>query len=261
MRSGYVNCDMGQLHYWTAGKGPNLVLLHQSTQSSEEYLGLIPYLEENYTMWAIEWLGHGNSCDPAHEPEMDDYTRTVSQALDALDIKKAAFLGHHGGGSICIDIAASQPDRATHVIASGTGQRSKEETEKLLKHRKEVPEPINEKGDFLNKMWSIYAKLGGPETSLEIMHRVFLVNMKERLRRYDAHDPILKWNKAEACSKLRCPVLLMQGDLDNFVTGQEDLLKTLDSGQRKVIKDVGAFLFYEKPEEISKAVHDFISNS
>ena len=93
------------------------------------------------------------------------------------------------------------------------------------------------------------------------MHRVFLVNMKERLRRYDAHDPILKWNKAEACSKLRCPVLLMQGDLDNFVTGQEDLLKTLDSGQRKVIKDVGAFLFYEKPEEISKAVHDFISNS
>lgn len=261
MRRGYTDCDMGQLHYWTAGSGPNLVMLHQSTQNSEEYAGLIPYLEDKYTLWAIEWLGHGNASDPTHEPEMADYSRTVVQALDALNIDKAAFLGHHGGGSICIDIAAAQPDRATHVIASGTGQRSKEDTEKLLKHRKEAPEPIDEAGSFLNKMWSIYAKLGGPETSLDTMHRVFLNNMKERLRPYDAHDPILKWNKAEACAKLQCPVLLMQGDLDAFVTGQEDLLKTLSNGQRVVIKGTGAFLFYEKPQEIAKVIDEFLSNT
>lgn len=260
MRRGYVDCDMGQLHYWTAGSGPNLVLLHQSTQNSQEYSGLIPHLEHKYTLWAIEWLGHGNSVDPTHEPEMADYTRTVIQALDVLNIQTAAFLGHHGGGSICIDIAAAQPGRATHVIASGTGQRSKEDTEKLLKHRREAQEPINEDGDFLKKMWGIYAKLGGPDTSLDIMHAVFLNNMKERLRPYDAHDPILKWNKAEACAKLECPVLLMQGDLDAFVAGQERLLETLNNGQRVVIEGTGAFLFYEKPEEIAKVIHDFIRN-
>lgn len=261
MKKGYVDSDMGQLHYWTAGSGPNLVLLHQSTQNSEEYAGLIPYLEDKYTLWAIEWLGHGQSADPAHEPEMADYTRTVIQALDALNIDKAALLGHHGGGSICIDIAAAQPERATHVIASGTGQRSKEDTEKLLKHRKEAPEPINAEGDFLKKMWGIYAKLGGPDTSLDTMHLVFLNNMKERLRPYDAHDPILKWNKAEACAKLQCPVLLLQGDLDAFVTGQDKLLETLDNGQRVVIEGTGAFLFYEKPEEIADVIHDFIANN
>ena len=261
MKRGYADSEMGQLHYWTAGRGPNLVLLHQSTQTSEEYMGMIPYLEDKYTMWAIEWLGHGNSVDPVREPEMADYTRTVIQALDFLNIDKVAFLGHHGGGSICIDIAASQPQRATHVIASGTGQRSKEDTEKLLKYRKAAPKPINEAGDFLMSMWKTYAHLGGPHTPLDVMHRVFLINMKERLRPFDAHDPILKWNKAEACAKLRCPVLLMQGDLDAFVTGQDALLATLKNGKRSVIKDTGAFLFYEKPREIAAIVDNFIRNN
>ena len=85
--------------------------------------------------------------------------------------------------------------------------------------------------------------------------------MKERLRPYDAHDPILKWNKAEACAKLQCPVLLMQGDLDAFVAGQDSLLATLKNGKRSVIKDTGAFLFYEKPREIAAIVDDFISNN
>ncbi len=259
MKRGYADSDMGQLHYWQTGQGPHLVMLHQSTQNSEEYLGLVPYLEDKYTLTAIEWLGHGNSADPTREPEMDDYTRTVIQALDVLNIDKAALMGHHGGGSICVDIAARQPERITHVIASGTGHRTPEETAELLKHRENTGSPeFTADGAFTKKMWEIYAKLGGPDTPMSTMHRVFLINMKERLRPYDAHDPILKWNKAEACAKLKCPVLLMQGELDTFVSGQEKLLEVIPGSTRTVIDRAGAFLFYEKPEEIAQVVDGFL---
>lgn len=262
MKRGYVDSDMGQMHYWKTGSGPNLVLLHQSTQTAEEYKDMAPYLADKYTVWAIEWLGHGMTDDPTREPEMGDYTRTVIQAMGALGIDKAALLGHHGGGSICIDIAAQQPDRVTHIVASGTGHRSPEELEGLLKHRTDTAQPeITADGAFLNKMWDIYATLGGPNTPMSLMHRIFLVNMKERMRPYDAHDPILKWNKAEACAKLTCPVLLLQGELDTFVTGQAHLLDVIPDSRRVVMDGIGAFLFYEAPEEIAKVVDEFIEGS
>lgn len=258
MKRGYVDTDMGQLHYWTTGTGLNLVLLHQSTQTSDEYTDLAPLLADSHTLWAIEWLGHGMSTDTAQEPTMADYTRTMIQALDALGIETTALLGHHGGASIAIDIAAAIPDRVTRVVASGTGYRSPEEAEAMLKDRHTTVEPITEDGAFLNKMWRIYTKLGSPGTSMDVIHRIFLNNMKERLKPFDAHDPILKWNKGEACAKLKCPVLLLQGELDSFVSGQEKLLDIIPDARRIVMADAGAFCFYDKPDEMAAVVEGFL---
>lgn len=255
---GYVDTDMGQLHYWTTGNGPNLVLLHQSTQTSDEYTDLAPLLADSHTLWAIEWLGHGMSANPPQEPTMGDYTRTVIQAMDGLGIDSAALLGHHGGASIAIDIAAAIPDRITHIVASGTGYRSPEAAAEMLKDRHTTEEAITEDGAFLNKMWGIYAKLRGPGTSMDMMHRIFLNNMQERLKPFDAHDPILRWNKGEACAKLKCPVLLVQGELDSFVSGQEKLLDIIPNSTRTVLADAGPFYFYEKPAELAALVEEFL---
>lgn len=257
---GYADTDMGQLHYWRAGTGPNVVLLHQSTQNAEEFRDFLPRLTDGYTVTAIEWLGHGMSADPDREPEMADYTRTVIQAMDALGIDNAALLGHHGGANIAIDIASQQPERITKVIASGTGYRSPEEAAEMLKHRAETDEAITEDGAFLNKMWGIYTKLGGPGASMDVIHRIFLTNMRERLRPYDAHDPILKWNKGDACAKVQCPVLLLQGDLDAFVSGQEKLLDIIPNATREVLPDMGAFCFYEQPEKLAEVVTGFMED-
>lgn len=261
MIRGYAETDMGQLHYWRAGAGPHVVLLHQSTQNAEEFRDFIPHLSDTYTVTAIEWLGHGMSADPTQEPEMADYTRTVIQAMDALEIDHAALLGHHGGANIAIDVAAQLPNRITKVIGSGTGYRSPEEAAEMLKHRAETDEAITADGAFLNKMWGIYTKLGGPGTSMDVMHRIFLNNMRERLRPFDAHDPILKWNKGDACAKVQCPVLLLQGDLDAFVSGQEKLLDIIPNARREVLPDMGAFCFYEQPEKLAEIVKGFLAES
>ena len=91
-----------------------------------------------------------------------------------------------------------------------------------------------------------------------MMHRIFLNNMKERLKPFDAHDPILKWNKGEACANLKCPVLLIQGDLDSFVSGQEKLSDIIPNSTRTVMADAGAFCFYEKPNELAALVEEFL---
>ncbi|MDA0339733.1 MAG: alpha/beta hydrolase [Proteobacteria bacterium] len=259
MKRGYAETDLGQLHYWTTGNGPNLVLLHQSTQNADEYLGLVPLLAETHTLTAIEWLGHGKSADTAAEPTMTDYSRTVIQAMEALEIETMALLGHHGGAAIALDIAATIPDRVTRVVASGTGYRSPEDVAEMLKERKTIAQPITADGAFLNKMWGIYTKLGSPGTSLDVIHRIFLNNMQERLKPFDAHDPILKWNKAAACAKITCPLLLLQGDLDSFVSGQEKLLEKMPTARRVVMANAGPFCFYDKPDEMAAVVAEFLA--
>ncbi|MEQ8734878.1 MAG: alpha/beta hydrolase [Rhodospirillaceae bacterium] len=258
MKRGYVDTDLGQLHYWTTGNGPNLVLLHQSTQNADEYLSFAPLLADRYTLTAIEWLGHGRSADPVQMPTMADYTRTLIQALDGLGIDHTALLGHHGGAAIAIDVAATIPERVTKVVASGTGYRSPEEVAEMLAHRTATEQPLTEDGAFLNKMWGVYAKLGSPGTPMATLHKIFLNNMQERLKPFDAHDPILAWDKSEACAKVCCPVLLLQGELDTFVTGQEKLLDIFANATRTVMPDAGAFCFYDRPEDMAAVVKQFL---
>jgi pimeloyl-ACP methyl ester carboxylesterase len=258
MKRGYVDTDSGQLHYWTTGAGPNLVLLHQSTQNADEYLDFAPLLADTHTLTAIEWLGHGNSANPAQDPTMADYTRTIIQALDGLGIETTAILGHHGGASIAIDVAAAIPARITKVVASGTGYRSPEDVAEMLAHRTATEQPITEDGAFLNKMWGVYAKLGSPGTPMTTLHKIFLNNMQERLKPFDAHDPILAWDKSEACAKVKCPVLLLQGELDTFVTGQDKLLDMFSDVQRIIMADAGAFCFYDRPDAMAAAVAEFL---
>jgi pimeloyl-ACP methyl ester carboxylesterase len=263
MKRGYVDTDLGQLHYWRTGAKttqhkPNLVLLHQSTQTADEYLSFAPLLADRYTLTAIEWLGHGRSADPAQMPTMADYTRTIIQALDGLGIETMALVGHHGGASIAIDVAAAIPERVTKVVASGTGYRSPEEVAEMLAHRTAAEEAITEDGTFLKKMWGVYAKLGSSGTPMATLHKIFLNNMQERLKPFDAHDPILAWDKSEACAKVRCPVLLLQGELDTFVTGQEKLLDIIPNAQRTVMADAGAFCFYDRPAEMAAVVGEFL---
>lgn len=271
MKRGYVDTDLGQLHYWTtctreggtgeSNTGPNLVLLHQSTQNADEYLDFAPLLSDTHTLTAIEWLGHGTSANPAQEPTMADYTRTIIQALDELGIEQTALLGHHGGASIAIDVAANIPARITKLVASGTGYRSPEDVAEMLAHRTATEQPITEDGAFLKKMWGVYAKLGSPGTPMATLHKIFLNNMQERLKPFDAHDPILAWDKGEACAKVQCPVLLLQGELDTFVTGQEKLLDIFANVQRIVMADAGAFCFYDKPDAMATAIEPFLTDT
>ena len=259
MNKGYVNGPHGQIHYWTAGEGPNLVLLHQAAQTSEEYLGLIPHLASHFSLLAIDQPGHGQSDDPSHEYSMEEYTRATQTVLDALDIDYAAICGQHGGSSIALAIAAEQPERVSKLILSGCGIRSKEETEALLNNRMTRDIPLNDEGDFLIETWRRYVKLTADDTDALTTFNPFLISLRQKIRPYDAHHAILKWDKGTILDQIKCPVLLMQGSRDDFCQHQDELTERFADARRVVLDGPGAFVFYEAPEACAKLLLDFLS--
>jgi pimeloyl-ACP methyl ester carboxylesterase len=87
----------GAVHYWSAGSGLPLLLLHQSAQSSDKYLGLLACLTDGFRVVSLDLHGHGVSETPDHELGVDEYCEAVMSVLDTLDVEETHVLAHHGG--------------------------------------------------------------------------------------------------------------------------------------------------------------------
>ena len=61
IRRDYSDTSFGRVHLWTIGEGPALLLLHQSGQTSDEYLTLGPVLSDNFKVIGIDLPNHGQS--------------------------------------------------------------------------------------------------------------------------------------------------------------------------------------------------------
>ncbi len=262
IEKGYIKSTLGKIHYWTIGKGDALLLIHQSSSSGEEYAGLIPYLSNKYQLISFDWLGHGNSDDPEHELGVEEYTKAALVVLDHLNIQKCSILGHHGGALLAMNVTYLQPNRVHKLLLSGTsGPKTKEEAEAFknnlpIKRHQE----IEKNGQSILDTWKRYIQYI-PDTDTKNVMIAFINNLHAKLRPYDAHYGVLSWDRNPALKSLKCPVLLIQGEQDVFVSHQEKLLDIIPNSKRKVLANAGAFLFFEKPKECSALIHSFLTKT
>lgn len=256
----YLRTPEGQVFFWVAGRGPTLVLVHQSQNSSAEFLGLVPYLSQHFRMIAIDLPGHGQSDNPLAEPTVDDYANAVRRVLNHLGVKAAHVLGHHGGALTAMALAADEPDRFEKTILSGTGGlKSPEETEAFLNSLLATRTEISADPAAMANLWAQYVGLLSEGASIEDMLPPFMHGLDSRLRPYNALAVNLKWNRRQAVERLKGPVLLVQGELDKYVTNQETLLDIIPKSTRMTLPGCGTFMFYDKPGPCADMILRYLS--
>jgi len=160
---------------------------------------------------------------------------------------------------LALELAAREPQRIAKAVFSGLSWRSPENTQELIAARARRHLPVTLDGEFLVRMWQTYAGLGGEGTPLEAVLEPYLVNQMMRLRPYDAHHAVLAWDKTPALAAVRCPVLLVQGERDVFVTGQGRLMAALPQARHVVIPGAGAFTFRDRPGETARILQEFLA--
>lgn len=259
IRQGYLDTSDGQLYFWTAGAGANLVLVHQSGNSSEEFAGLVPYLADRYRLIAMDLPGHGRSDDPAREPTVEDYTVAYRRVLNHLGVRKAHVLGHHGGALTAMNLAGSEPGRFEKTILSGTGGvRSAEENEAYIASLTSGDRAIYASTDFMTETWQNYLDMMSDGADPADILKPFLANLEARLRPYWGLLVNLKWDRRPALERLRGPVLLVQGERDSFVTGQETLLDIIPDSERLEMPGCGTFMFYDRAKTCAEMVARYL---
>lgn len=156
---------------------------------------------------AYSRLGHGAS-DPrgAALPVRfmhDEAERTVPAVLDGLAVERAVLFGHSDGGSMALLAAAAFPHRVAALI---------------LEAPHVFVEPISIAS--IARMRDVYDTTGLRQR----LARHHGDNVDEAFRGWNDVwlDPeFLAWNIEEALPRVTCPVLVIQGDADEYGTARQ----------------------------------------
>lgn len=258
---GYVDGSLGQIHYWVAGDGPALLLLHQSGNSGDEFASLVPHLASHYRLIAPDLPGHGRSADPPREPTIDDYTNAIEAVLNELGIERFSLVGHHGGALAAMNLAARHPERIDKTVLSGTSApRSEADTDDFIQSILDVDTRLRRDPAFIAEAWERYVAMASVGARVEDIARPFIQFLEARLRPYRGVLVNLRWRgRTAAMAKLRGPVLLLQGGRDRFVSGTESLTALIANSRYEVLPDCGTFMFYDRAEDCAAVIHAFLT--
>src|SRR3954466_15390449 len=78
--------------------GSPIVLIHCFSCAMDWWDGMLPQLEEDHRVIAVDLLGHGGSEKPGSGYTPEHQAETVSRALRALHVHDAEVVGHSLGG-------------------------------------------------------------------------------------------------------------------------------------------------------------------
>jgi pimeloyl-ACP methyl ester carboxylesterase len=143
-----------QVHYRRAGRGPCVILLHQSPMSSRDVLPMMGRLSDRFTCIAPDTPGYGLS-DPFGPPEvtMEAVAEAVVEFADALGIGRFAVYGFHTGAMIGVAVGHQYPERVTGVAANGFVVPTDAMRAELLEHYLPAFEPQWD-GSHLAWLWA-----------------------------------------------------------------------------------------------------------
>jgi pimeloyl-ACP methyl ester carboxylesterase len=268
----YANIGGIRMRYLKAGSGPNLVLFHTLRTQLEIFQRIIPKLAEHFTVYAVDYPGHGWSDIPKAEYSPEDFYQWTEKFLETVDVHDATVAGVSIGGTIALVLAARQNPRVARVIAINPydyppdgGIRSSSLIARLVLGPAGVPILGATFMRLRNKFVSGKIMAGGvasadalsPELGAE------LYESGERRGHYQAFLSLLsherQWSKARNLyPKIRVPTLLIYGEQDWAPAAQRKQTAALVPGVVvKTVSNGSHFLSLDRPTELSDLIVGF----
>jgi len=217
VRRGFVDGRHGQLHYAQCGAtGEAVLLLHQTPRSWDEYRDVLPILGAERRAVAMDMVGFGDSVKPEEEQSIEACAASAEDLIEALGIGPVAVVGHHTGGAVAVELAASRPDLVRLLILSSTGL-----VDEAARARSAGRPPIDqvevrEDGSHLTELWQRRVAFY-PRERPDLLHRFCIDAMKVLERVEEGHRAVHRYRMEDRLPLVRVPVLLLVGTDDPFV--------------------------------------------
>lgn len=108
----------------------NIVLIHGWAQSKKTWKKVIPRLEKEFTVYAIDLPGFGMSSRLSHVISLEEYADVLFLFTKQLGLHKFIILGHSFGGKVSTVFANKYPKCIKKIIlySSGIGNLNKHVT-------------------------------------------------------------------------------------------------------------------------------------
>lgn len=256
--SGYIDVEGGRLFYEAAGKGANIVLLHDGMVNREIWNEQFPVLAKYYRVTRYDRRGYGKSTDPvAPYSHIEDLNRVFTQ----LKIDKATVFGMSSGGACAIDFTLKYPEKVTGLVLVGAVVGGFGYTTHMtyrgghLKSIEELSDPVKSVKYFVwDDPFEIYE--GNTEAKMKVA-KILENNIHKTTQWYSLPPDRIG---ARYLSEIKVPGLVLVGEYD--IPDVHAHAGVIDYGipnaRREVISESGHLVPIEQPELFNESVFRFL---
>jgi pimeloyl-ACP methyl ester carboxylesterase len=271
-----VEVNGTRLRYIKNGKGPTLVLLHTLRTQLDLFEQVVPELSKHFTVYAMDYPGHGYSDIPKARYDAPFFTAAVEGFLNKLDLRDVTLAGVSIGGSIVLIIAAQHNPRVSRVIAinpydyaKGRGMARSSLLGRLVTYLSLVPfigETVMRLRNFLI-MKSVLNGGVADKNSISPPLMKELYQVGNRPGHYRAFLSLLRnsesWQTAtKDYGSIKIPVLLIWGAEDWALASEREHDRTLIPGVQMITLERGGhFLVLDQPQELIRLIVRFAAHA
>ena len=116
MKSEFVQVGPHRIHYWTAGEGPPLVMVHGVAMRAADLAPLFQPLKKRHRIYAPDLLGFGESdAPPGLDYSITTQAEMIRGFMDAVQLQQPDVAGLSMGGWISLKLAAEHPERVRRL--------------------------------------------------------------------------------------------------------------------------------------------------
>jgi len=104
------------VHYYTAGQGEPLVVIHGGGGDARSWMNNIEELSGKYTVYAPDLPGYGGSQRLAGDyyiPELSDF---IGSFASSLGLERFNLVGHSMGGGVALDYTLKAPQKIKKLV-------------------------------------------------------------------------------------------------------------------------------------------------
>ena len=258
IKRGFVDTPQGQIHYAMAGQGKPVLLLHQTPRSWDEYREVLPILGESYWAIAMDTVGFGDSYKPKEPGSIEQYARGVIQFLDAMSIDCASMVGHHTGGVVAIEVAATHPDRVHKLVLSSTPYVDAEDREQRKKRPPVDAVTFKDDGSHLTELWQQRMAFY-PQNRPDLLMRFVMDALKVGERMEEGHLAVGAYKMEEKVPLIKAQTLVLSGAKDPFsFPRMGPLAKSIKGSETAILEEGMVPMVDQIPEVFAKAIIEFL---
>jgi pimeloyl-ACP methyl ester carboxylesterase len=268
-----ADVDGVKMHYWTAGRGAPLILLHGYAETSRMWKPIITALADRFMVIAPDLPGIGDSAIPANGLDMKTAALRIHALARSLGVEKSRVVGHDIGLMVAYAYAAQFPAEVDRLVVMdaflpGVGEWesiyndpgfwhfrfSGPTPEALVKGRERI---------YFEHFWNDFAAdktRSIPEADRKAYTAAYARPGRMRAGwAYFASFPQTAMDFAQLSqTRLTMPVLAIGGQkaLGDALGRQMNLVAT--DVTVVVLKDTGHWLLEERPKETTEALVNFL---
>jgi valacyclovir hydrolase len=251
----YLEHNGTRVYYELHGEGERILVLPGFTEDTGDLEELISELARDYHVIAADLPGSGRSQPIPREYSPDFYledAHTMSALLRHLGIERAHVAGFSDGGEVTLLMAVHYPDLVRSLIVWGAAGTLGT-------------------GDIAPSLDAIYNMIDNPVEDLQGWSDY----IKQQYGEEAGRATMQSWSTASKAilerggdislsraHEIRCPTLIISGELDPFVTPDmaRGLASRIPDTTFHIVPGVGHTVHHDRPEWFMQTVLDWLDS-